>query len=363
MLIVSCEKPDKKEEAKAEGHPGPSEVVPLAIAADSAGFGFFAKMQGHWVGSNTVSSIRYPWFAFDYRAISASHVFGIFEGGSLGNLLTSFFVANYKGTKTIMARNGGVLGDLYRASYFVLDEVTTAEGAECFRFVDAVGGKNVMWIDVCFKDATIDFKAYRSGLGRYFPPELHMDFKAVKKHGELATTAATATSYPSENLEKNLSGGFNEANLYRTPGKDKPVSATFLYQGDGSLATRATQAGDPFPPADHSRLASLNVAVTRGSATGKLFMFLSKDPLTDSGGQVGGDAALDTVLQFPTLSATASSYLFSYLHPGRYYVTAIADSNDDGAVSQGDATHVSVAVDVAVDGNQEMTISSLDITY
>ena len=80
-------------------------------------------MPGHWVGKMKLMGKPIDWFAFDYRPISPSHIHGIFEGGSMGNLFTSFFVADYKGTKTIMARNGGILSGFYRTSYFVLDKI------------------------------------------------------------------------------------------------------------------------------------------------------------------------------------------------------------------------------------------------
>lgn len=81
-----------------------AEVIPVDITND--GFDFMEKMQGHWVGTNKVIADEYDWFGWDYRAISSSHIHGIHEGGTLGNLFTSFFVTNYKGQRIIMARNG-----------------------------------------------------------------------------------------------------------------------------------------------------------------------------------------------------------------------------------------------------------------
>lgn len=365
VLVLACEQDKPKDKEAPKEHPGVSEVKPVDIEANEAGFQFLAKMPGHWVGSNVVTGQNYPWFAFDYRAISNSHAFGIFEGGSLGNLLTSFFVTNYKGVRTIMARNGGVLGRIYRSSYFVLDDVTTEGGKSCYRFVDAVGGKNIMWMSLCFAGESLAFKAYRSRLGRTFPPELHMDFNATRKNGDLATTAATAVGYPDKTVTKDLSQGFVESDLYRNEGTDKAVSATFLARDTGDLATKAAAARDPFKPGDHPRIAKLKVEVTRaGDTVGKkVFLLLSKDPLADDSGKIGGEAQLDTILQFPTLEPSAASYQFYYLHPGRYYVTAIADTNGDETFSKGDACSKSVAVDIAPESDQTYTISSMGIIY
>lgn len=365
-LSLACEEKEAEDkENEAAGHPGISAVEPVDIDANDAAFGFLAKMQGHWVGSNVVTAEKYPWFTYDYRAISASHVFGIHEGGTLGNILTSFYVANFKGTKTIMARNGGVLGRIYRSSYFVLDEVSSSDGKDCYQFVDAKGGKNIMWMAVCFSGDTIDFKAYRSRLGRTYPPELHMDFKATKKHPELASTAATALSFPAKTVERDFAEGFVEEHLYRNPGTEKPVSATFLSQSTGDLATRAAAARDPFAHKDHGHVSELSVEVTRGAAEEgkKIFILLSKDALTDSNGQVGGDAALDTIFQLPSLEPSASSFTFSYLHPGSYFLTVIVDTNDDGTFSKGDTCSISRAIDIAPESKTSENVSSLGTTY
>ncbi|UTW61772.1 hypothetical protein KFE98_17435 [bacterium SCSIO 12741] len=81
-----------------------SPVIPVDI--NKKGFELIEKMQGHWIGTNKVMAWDWDWFALDYRAVSNSHVFGIFEGGNMGNLFTSFFVTDFKNTRTIMARNG-----------------------------------------------------------------------------------------------------------------------------------------------------------------------------------------------------------------------------------------------------------------
>lgn len=66
-------------------------------------------MQGHWVESLVIMKQKFDWFAFDYRAISPPHVHGIYEGGTMGNLMTSFFITEFNGIKTLMPRNGGLL--------------------------------------------------------------------------------------------------------------------------------------------------------------------------------------------------------------------------------------------------------------
>ena len=124
-----------------------SEVIPFDISEER--FEFLERMQGHWVGSMELMGQPMPWFAFDYRAIGPAHVHGIFEGGTMGNLFTSFSLAKYKGVETLIARNGGILNGIYRTSYFLLDRVEVDGASTEYRFVDAIGGENIMW-DVAY---------------------------------------------------------------------------------------------------------------------------------------------------------------------------------------------------------------------
>ncbi|MCP4437867.1 MAG: hypothetical protein GY810_02905 [Aureispira sp.] len=136
----------------------PTKVTPIDI--NSKGFDLLEKLQGHWVGYNRVMTTDFDWFAFDYRAISESHIHGIFEGGTMGNLFTSFFVADFKGTKTIMARNGGLLNGIYRTSYFVLDQVTqNTDWGNSYRLGDAVGGQNTMYMELRFINDSLYFNS------------------------------------------------------------------------------------------------------------------------------------------------------------------------------------------------------------
>ena len=116
----------------------------------------------------------YDWFSFDYRAIAPSHIHGIYEGGTMGNLFTSFFVTEYKGKRTIMARNGGVLNDIYRTSYFVLDSVKYSGGDSYYRLVDAYGGDQIMYMELTFSGDDLSFNSYTSQFG--------MKSKPVKTH-------------------------------------------------------------------------------------------------------------------------------------------------------------------------------------
>lgn len=349
------------------GVPGQvTEVIPVDI--NTVGFDFMEQMQGQWVGTNRVIATDYPWFAWDYRAISSSHTFGIHEGGSQGNLLTSFFISEYKGKRTIMARNGGVLSGIYRTSYFVMDKAENRPDGKYYRLVDALGGDGIMYMELRFPTNTdsLYFNAYTSGLGSRVPNR-HMTFKGKRNIVDLAETAATATSYPQNDIYEGLDfeNGFNLDYVYVEEGATKAKSATFLaQQNENDVFTLAEESGDPFIITQHPRLGYLQINIDRGSIPNsqRLLVYLSKDPLTDTQGYLTSNLeAYESILHFPELAVGENEFLMTYMHPGTYYVTVVADMNDDYSISEGDITHAQQMVTLAPLGQQEITITNINV--
>lgn len=372
ILIISCSTDDIRNIAAPSGSTptpnpiGPTEVNPVDITAD--GFDFMEKMQGHWVGNNLVINQEYPWFAWDYRAISPSHTFGIHEGGSAGNLFTSFFVTNYKGKRTIMARNGGLLNGIYRTSYFVMDKVEDRNDGRYYRLVDAIGGDGVMYMELRFPNNTdsLYFNSYTSNLGSRIPNR-HMTFKGKKMHVELAQEAANVTAYPQNSVDAGLdfANGFNPNNLYVKEGLSEANSATFLaVQEANNVFELAPLSGDPYIITDHPRLGYLLVDIDRGTipADQPLLLFLSRDPFTDQNGYFNTNlAAYDTALHFPILSIEENQFLMTYMHPGTYYVTVVADMDGDFSISEGDITHAQRMITINPLGEHQITIDNINV--
>lgn len=364
-ILTNCED-EIRNIAEINESPSPDlsrEVNPLDINVD--GFDLLEKMQGHWTGPLRIIADDFDWFAFDYRAISPSHIHGIFEGGSAGNLLTSFFVTDFKNTRTIMARNGGLLNGIYRSSYFVLDSIRyDADDSKYFRLVDANGGAAIMYMELRFKSDSLYFNAYTSRLGLNLMPVRHMTFRSSRKNPELALEAAQQLGFPQNNSAWDFSSGFRQDLLYINPGDTEPKSATFLAQQTGSndVFTLADESRDPFRIQDHPYLGYLTVNIVRNTAIeGKSwFLYLSKEPLTDSNG-IFISESFSSVLRFPEIIATENSFNFTYMHPGEYYVTVIADANEDGSISAGDITHVSQKIQLSPEQTLTITIDNINI--
>lgn len=363
LVVIGAFSACKKEITEPSTNPSPTKlpIKPTDINVD--GFDFLAKMQGHWVGKNRVIADDFDWFAFDYRAISSSHVHGLFEGGTMGNLFTSFFVTDFKNTRTIMARNGGLLNGIYRTSYFVMDSVrANADGSKYYRLVDAVGGQELMYMELVFKTDSLFFNSYTSRLGLMNLPIRHMTFKGKKENIDLAQTAAAAVNFPQNVVAHDFSNGFVEGNLYLNAGDTVPKSASFLNQGSGDVFTLAAASGDPFIITDYPHVGYLNVDIVRNPAIDSVptFLYLSKTPLTDSQGYLQATAFND-VLLYPELIATQNAFTFTYLHPGDYYVTVIADKNGDGFPASGDITHSSQAITITPGGQHQITINNITV--
>ncbi len=341
-----------------------TEVKPVDINIE--GFDLLEKMQGHWVGKNRVIADDYDWFAFDYRANAPSQIHGIFEGGSAGNLLTSFFVTDFKNTRTIMARNGGLLNGIYRTSYFVLDSVRNDENGKYFRLVDAKGGTGVMFMELRFKQDSLYWNAYTSRLGIIVPPSRHMTFKGQKMNLDLAQTAASTVGFPQNIPTIDFSNGFVEENLYINPGDNEAKSATFLAQAtdNSDVFSLAEESGDPYKIDQHLYLGYLTINIERNAAIEDetLLIQLSKKALTDETGFFVTDQdAFNSVLLFPSLSQGENQFFVTYLHPGDYFVNVTADINGDGIISQGDITHPRQIITIQPEQQAEITINNITV--
>ncbi len=343
----------------------PPIITPVDI--NRKGFEFLEKMQGHWIGSLNLMGTEYEWMAFDYRAIAPSHVHGIYEAGTLGNLFTSFFVANYKGTETLMARNGGMLNGIYRTSYFVLDHVEQQSGGSYYRFVDAYGGDKVMRMELTFYEEMLEFNSYTSRFGM-LKPKKHFSFQAQRNHPHLAEKAAEMVGFPKKVVERDFSRGMP---LPYWGEEYAPItSASYLWEEAGkSVVELGKSARDPYRIDQIPHLSKLKVSIQRSRTTrGKnLLLLLSDKALTEKNGtfitEYGyiREDLLNTLLAFPEIEGDRDAFTFSYLHPGNYYLTVVADMDGDGLPSPGDITHPRQRVTVRPESTAKVKIRKFSV--
>ena len=98
-----------------------------------------------------------------------------------------------------------------------------------------------------------------------------------------------------------------------------------------------------------------------------MLIYLSRDALVDQQGHFITrygyirEELLDTLLLFPELAKTKDEFNFTYLHPGDYYLTVIADMDGDGFPSPGDVTHPRRKIRVKPTSKGEVSIDDLSV--
>ncbi len=333
-----------------------------AVDIDKEGFEFFEQIQGHWIGSMFLLGQDMPWFAFDFRAIDSSQVHGLFEGGSMGNLFNTFFIAEYKGVKTIMLRNGGILSGIYRTSYFVLTDVSNGE----YFFEDAYGGKEIMYVMVSFKNNEMTLLAHTSKLGSKRASK-HVEFKGKRIHNDLAANAAKQLGYPSKKVVKSFPNGMPTANW----GSEYPLVTSASYIMQTKTTTDYVQLGklanDPIQLADYKNVATLKLSLTRNdlSKGESVSVYFSRLPLTKADGTMESEygyiseESMNTVVLFPEIHKDESAFTFYYLHPGKYYITCVVDKDGDYIPSSGDVYSSSTLIEIGPGGTKELEISDV----
>ncbi len=288
------------------------------------GFSLLSDISGHWVGNNETVFGDFDWFAFDFRPISASHVHSIYEGASDQNIITSFFVADFEGRKQVMARNGGWLGNQYRATYFVLDKAEISSNSSYYRLVDAIGKEKRAYMELRFENGTMSFDAYKDDSGQLDDPVHHMGFTGTNYNPSFADATTQKFNFPQEVSEVDLDGKFVN-----------------LIDDDSALFLEESQ--DPFPKSMHGHLSDLTIQINRSTSIqdeGLLF-YLSTEPIIDSNGNINFENLDKKVVRTINVKPAENSYTTTYLHPDNYYITLFSDQDGNFFPSSGDVGSMS----------------------
>ena len=295
------------------------------VADEILGFNLLIDVNGHWVGTNQTSFGFFDWFAFDFRPISQSHSHSIYEGATNQNIITSIFLADFEGRQQVMARNGGWLGNQYRATYFVLDKEESNGEEKYYRLVDAVGGLNRAYIEFRFKKDSILIDAYKDNSGTLDLPIHHMGFSGRNRNPNYSDDAEQLFTYPQQTSEVDLNGSF--INLI------DPDSALFLEEAD-----------DPFPKTAHGHVSDLSIDIARNQETTDmpLLLYISKEELVSPSGSVNYNNVENSVIRTIDISSSETEYVATYMHPDMYYLTVFWDQDNNGYPSSGDFTSQSL---------------------
>jgi len=175
-----------------------------------------------------------------------------------------------------------------------------------------------------------------------------MHFVGKKMHEQLSDKSAEEVGFPKNVVDIDFSKGLPKPDWGNH--KSPQTSASYLWEDNGSgLSDLAKASKDPYPLDKMPRVAKLTVRAQRNSSiTNKpLLIYLSSKSLTDASGKFITEYGFlredvsNSLLMFPEIATTQSEFTFTYLHPGEYFLTVVADVNEDSLPSSGDITHPS----------------------
>ncbi|MEM0969549.1 MAG: hypothetical protein AAGJ31_09385 [Verrucomicrobiota bacterium] len=70
---------------------------------------------------------------------------------------------------------------------------------------------------------------------------------------------------------------------------------------------------------------------------------------------------MDTLLLVPEISSKSSEFTLTYLHPGKYVLTVIADMDGDDYPSPGDITHPVREIIIAPESKMSVHVNDLTV--
>ena len=135
-----------------------------------------------------------------------------------------------------------------------------------------------------------------------------------------------------------------------------------------SLVELGKLAKDPYRIDQIPYLSQCHLSITRNKRVQgrKLLVYLSEKALTDKRGkfitQFGyiREDLLNTLLLFPELSGKQDAFTLTYLHPGKYYLTVIADMDGDGFPSPGDISSPSTLLNIKPKSQSTIHVRNLN---
>lgn len=309
--LTQC-KPDKA---------GNGNTVPPALtdATPVKGYALLSKVCGIWNGpvTSTTHLGSFPEAPMDFRPISAAQVSCKNDLDPNNSLFMSFFIV-YTGSEYQVAfRNGGTFAGMIRTSYMTLDSVLETQSASYYRFVDFKKGAQRAITEVSFWDDSMHIRVFTNKNNTQASATIHMDYRAGLQTADAYQAAKTALSFPKKQLVKDFSTTFQsvtESIFYAVATDPYPETAQ-PYLGKATLSYT-------FAP---------NITIVPGA---QVILLASTQPLIGGTGPIL--ANYKTRSRYVIITNPTTSFVFNYMHPGSYYLYALADNNSNGIMDSGD---------------------------
>lgn len=307
------------------------------------GFSILEKIPGIWNGPVTSSTPlgSYPEWIVDFRPISASNISAKNELDRLNDIFMSFFIVKHDCQNKIAFRNGGGFAGLERISYMLLDSVFENSSLSYYRFSDPIAKGKRVYSDVVFKNDSMIIEVYTNKYNTLTEPVSHMKWKASLRDATSAEDAIALFDFPKKQLEQDFTNTFNG------------LSEAVFY----------SMAQDPFPVEDQPHIGNTTVTVNINNPaivdnTKKVLILVSTEPLFNGFIFNIGNLAFRSRYVFVD-AANITDFTFDYMHPGKYYVNAIYDTDGDFLFSSGDYmnSNFDMEVELASKGNAATNVT------
>jgi hypothetical protein len=314
MLFYGCKKKDTTTQQVVVNHTPPL----ITSSTQVMGYNLLSKICGIWDGGVVSETAlgSYPEWIVDFRPYSAGQVGAKNELDTANNIFMSFFICYHDSAYKLAFRNGGSFHSMSRVSYMEIDSVSETGSQSFYRFADFVKGMKRDIVDITFKQDSLIILAFTNVYNTEPWPTPHMQWRAKLQDTSSCQVAIAHFNFPQKVMVQNFSTTFaadSESVFYQGSGDPYPASAQ-PYVGQATLSYTAP--GLSFAPNNH------------------VFLLVTTQPLIS--GFTFNTANMIYRSRYVILDAYQSSFTFTLMHPGSYYLYAYYDANGDGVLDSGD---------------------------
>lgn len=300
------------------------------------GFGIMYRLPGIWSGpvlSNTSAGSFNNWFV-DLRPVSSTQIsqFSLLDDKTVNNF--SFFVVSYKGENKIALRTEGCFANSCCITYEVIDSVNEAAGY--YRFSDFVSGTKRAYTEFRFEGNKMTMEVYTSRFNKEKELKLHTRWEAELQDKDAAAFSIMKFRFPKCKKPKDFTGAFS--------GMTESIFFTFE--------------NDPYKSEDQPYCGNIEINIStlpeiKLKPDDEIEILLTTQPLFD--GIIYKSENLKFASKFVYLKGDTQHFTMKNVHPGKYYIYAFVDLDDDKLHLSGDlmCSEVDYLIEVPANGIAE----------
>jgi hypothetical protein len=303
------------------------------------GYGILERIIGQWHGpvTTTTPAGDFPDWYVDFRPVLPGQVsqYSTLDSDTINYM--SFFIVKRNGELKVALRTEGVFQNQGCVTYEVIDSVD--EKAGYYRFSDFKAKDERAYTEFRFKKDSFVMEVYTNKFNKVSPLELHSRWTAKLGSRSAAETTAGLLDFPSPITVKDFTDAFEN------------MSESIYY----------TFEHDPYPSEPQPNVGSITVEIAVDEnlpfeTDHELFLLLTTNSLFD--GLIYDPDNLRFISRYVYLPVGTTTYTFTHVHPGTYYLYSYNDINGDKLHKSGDyiSSDISNIIDLEPEG--ELTVQT-----